>query len=106
MDIIRIAQTDATHGVDEVARVYFGVGARFSLDRLRSASGNIAAETPWQKTALTTLVDDLLAYQSALASRVIGEANGTKGADPVEQWHGSLDGRPGTASVDQHAEPP
>jgi glutamate dehydrogenase len=86
MDIIRIARTDAGHGVEEVARVYFGVGARFSLDRLRSASGNIAAETPWQKTALTTLIDDLFAYQSALASRVIAETNGAKGADPVEQW--------------------
>ena len=86
MDIIRIARTDAHHGVEEVARVYFGVGARFSLDRLRSASSNIAAETPWQKTALTTMVDDLFAYQSALASRVITETNGAKGADPVEQW--------------------
>ena len=86
MDIIRIARTDADHGVDEVARVYFGVGARFSLDRLRTASTTIAAETPWQKTALVTLVDDLFAYQSALASRVITETNGARGADPVEQW--------------------
>jgi glutamate dehydrogenase len=86
MDIIRIARTDAAHGVDEVARVYFGVGARFGLDRLRNATANIAAETPWQKTALTTLIDDLFTYQSALASRVISETNGAKGADPVEQW--------------------
>ena len=91
MDIIRIARTDADHGVEEVARVYFGVGARFSLDKLRTASGTIAAETPWQKTALTTLVDDLFNYQSSLASRVISETNGAKGADPVEQW---LQGRP------------
>ena len=86
MDIIRISQTDAAHSVEEVARVYFGVGARFGLDRLRTASSGIAAETPWQKTALTTLIDDLFAYQSQLASRVIGEANGAKGADPVELW--------------------
>ena len=86
MDIIRIARADAAHGVDEVARVYFGVGARFGLDRLRSATANIAAETPWQKTALTTLIDDLFAYQSSLASRVITETNGAKGGDPVELW--------------------
>jgi glutamate dehydrogenase len=86
MDIIRISQTDADHSVEEVAKVYFGVGARFGLDRLRNASANIAAETPWQKTALTTLVDDLFAYQSQLASRVISEADGAKSGDPVELW--------------------
>ena len=85
MDIIRIARMDAGHSVEEVARVYFGVGARFSLDRLRTASSNIAAETPWQKTALQTLVEDLFTYQSALASRVITEADGA-GGDPVETW--------------------
>ena len=84
MDIIRIARTDAAHGVEDVARVYFGVGARFSLDRLRTATNNVAAETPWQKTALSTLIEDLFNYQSALASRVISETNGA--ADPVDTW--------------------
>jgi glutamate dehydrogenase len=84
MDIIRIARTDAAHGVEDVARVYFDVGARFSLDRLRSATNGISAETPWQKTALATLVEDLFNYQSLLASRVIAETNGA--ADPVEAW--------------------
>jgi glutamate dehydrogenase len=85
MDIISISRADAAHGVNEVARVYFGLGARFSLDRLRSATNGIAAETPWQKTALQTLVDDLFVYQSALASRVITETNGA-GENPVEAW--------------------
>ena len=85
MDIISISRTDAAHGVDEVARVYFGLGARFNLDRLRAATNSVAAETPWQKTALQTLVEDLFNYQSALASRVISESNGA-GVDPVEAW--------------------
>ncbi|MGZ5451066.1 MAG: NAD-glutamate dehydrogenase [Thermoanaerobaculia bacterium] len=84
MDIIRISRTDADHGVEEVARVYFGVGSRFGLDRLRAATNNIAAETPWQKSALQSLVDDLFSYQSALASRVISETNGA--GDPVDMW--------------------
>jgi glutamate dehydrogenase len=83
MDIISISRTEATEGVEGVARVYFGVGERFNLDRLRSASAGVTAETPWQKTALQTLVDDLYGYQSVLASRVIAEANGT---DSVESW--------------------
>jgi glutamate dehydrogenase len=86
MDIIRIARTDAAHGVDDVARVYFGVGERFALDRLRDASQSISAETPWQKTALATLIEDLYGYQSVLASRVISETNGAGGSDPVEAW--------------------
>jgi glutamate dehydrogenase len=85
MDIIRIARADATHGVEDVARVYFGVGERFTLDRLRAASQSVAAETPWQKSALTALAEDFFNYQSTLASRVITETNGA-GSDPVETW--------------------
>jgi glutamate dehydrogenase len=85
MDIIRIARADAKSNVKDVARVYFGVGARFSLDRLRNASSHVSAETPWQKTALSAVVDDLFNYQSTLASRVITETNGASG-DPVEAW--------------------
>ena len=86
MDIIRISRTDDAHGVDDVARVYFGIGERFSLDRLRSASQNVAAETPWQKTALATLVEDLYGYQGSITSRVIGETDGANATDPVETW--------------------
>jgi glutamate dehydrogenase len=84
MDIVRIARKDATHGVEDVARVYFGVGARLNLDRLRSDSAKITAETPWQKNALAALVDDLFNYQSTLASRVISETNGAP--NPVDTW--------------------
>ena len=83
MDIIRIARTDDARGVDEVARVYFGIGERFIFDRLRTASQNVSAETQWQKTALTTLIEDLYAYQSTLASRVISESGGP---EPIETW--------------------
>jgi glutamate dehydrogenase len=90
MDIVRIARTDPAHsgaGIDQVARIYFGVGARFGLDRLRLAGASIAAETPWQKAAVAAVVDDLFSYQSVLASRVIVESNGARdGADPVDAW--------------------
>jgi glutamate dehydrogenase len=84
MDIVRIARTDASHGIEDVAQVYFGVGARLSLDRLRAATATITADTPWQKTALATLVDDLFNYQSTVASRAISETNGAP--NPVEAW--------------------
>ena len=88
MDIVRISRSGDPRqgeGVEEVARVYFGLGSRFGLDRLRSAGASIVAETPWQKAAVAALVDDLFNYQSALASRVIVEMNGSK-ADAVEAW--------------------
>jgi glutamate dehydrogenase len=88
MDIIRISRTDDAHGVEDVARVYFGIGERFSLDRLRGDSQKVSAETPWQKTALTTLVEDLYSYQSAIASRVIGESDGANAINPLETWLG------------------
>jgi glutamate dehydrogenase len=82
LDIVRL--TRAGRAVDDVARVYFGLGARFGLDRLRAAGASIAAETPWQKAAVAVVVDDLFNYQSILASRVIGETDGAR--DPVDAW--------------------
>ena len=90
LDIVRIARTGPAHAgaaIDEVARVYFTVGARFGLDRLRTAGASIAVDTPWQKAAVAAVVDDLFNYQSVLASRVIAESNGARGAaDPVDVW--------------------
>jgi glutamate dehydrogenase len=81
LDIVRLARG---RRVEDVARVYFGVGTRFGLERLRNAGANIAAETPWQKAAVAAVIDDLYQYQSTLASKVISETNGAR--DPVESW--------------------
>ncbi|MGH9420830.1 MAG: NAD-glutamate dehydrogenase, partial [Thermoanaerobaculia bacterium] len=78
LDIVRLSRTGRP--VEDVARVYFAVGARFGLDRLRTAGTSLAAETPWQKAAVAAVVDDLFNYQSTLASRVLSESDG------VEQW--------------------
>jgi glutamate dehydrogenase len=86
MDIIRISSTEAQRGVEDVARVYFGLGERFSLDRLRAASQTVAAETPWQKSALAALVEDFFNYQTVLASRVMTETNGAGSENPVDAW--------------------
>ena len=82
LDIVRL--TRSGRAVGEVAGVYFQVGARFGLDRLRAAGSAIAADTPWQKQAVSALIDDLFTYQSTLASKVIAETDGA--ADPVDNW--------------------
>jgi glutamate dehydrogenase len=82
LDIVRLSRTGRP--VADVAKVYFSVGARFGLERLRTAGAAIPAETPWQKAALSAVVDDLFTYQSTLASKVLTESDGAK--DPVDQW--------------------
>jgi glutamate dehydrogenase len=82
LDIVRLS--GGGRPVEEVARVYFGVGTRFGLERLRVAGASIAADTPWQKAAVAAVIDDLYAYQSTLASKVISETNGVR--EPVESW--------------------
>jgi glutamate dehydrogenase len=82
LDIVRLSRTGRP--VQDVAKVYFSVGARFGLERLRSAGASIAAETPWQKAAVAAAVDDLFNYQSIIASRVLGESNGA--GEPLDGW--------------------
>jgi glutamate dehydrogenase len=82
LDIVRLSRTGRP--VQDVAKVYFSVGARFGLERLRSAGASIAAETPWQKAAVAAAVDDLFNYQSIIASRVLGESNGV--GEPLDGW--------------------
>jgi glutamate dehydrogenase len=82
LDIIRLSREG--RAVEDVACVYFGLGVRFGLDRIRAAGATIAAETPWQKAAVAAVIDDLFNYQSVLAARVIHESNGAR--EPVDVW--------------------
>ncbi|HET7712705.1 MAG TPA: NAD-glutamate dehydrogenase domain-containing protein, partial [Thermoanaerobaculia bacterium] len=84
LDIVRIARQEGS--VEETASIYFGLGARFGLDRLRAAGSSLAVETPWEKAAVAAVVDDLFNYQSVLASRVITEGNGARGGEAVDRW--------------------
>ncbi len=85
-DIVRIAEA-AKRKVEEVARVYFTLGARFGFTWLRAAAEQVTAESEWQKLALAAVVDDLYVQQCQLASQVIGSANGVReAAAAVTQW--------------------
>jgi glutamate dehydrogenase len=101
MDIVRVARkstpdaspaqpaaASAPGEIAAVAQVYFGVGARFDLDRLRAGAAAIAAETPWQKAAVAHVIDDLFSYQSTLTTRIIAEEGADSGAPAgaAEAW--------------------
>jgi len=69
---------------DRAARAFYGVGARFALDALRDVARRLPAETPWQKAAVETLIDDFYALQADLALRVLKSADGAE--DPIAAW--------------------
>ena len=74
--------------IDQAARVFYGVGARFALDALRDAARRLPAETSWQKAAVETLIDDFYGLQAELAERILKTANGTASGmdDPIGAW--------------------
>ena len=74
----------AARPIDLAARVFYGVGARFAIDEMRDAARRLPAETPWQKAAVDTLIDDFYSLQVEFATRVLGSANGA--ADPLGDW--------------------
>ena len=65
--------------VGEVARVYFGLGARFGLEELRGRAGKVGDEDRWQAAAAEALVQDLFAHQSAMTASVLANAGGARG---------------------------
>jgi glutamate dehydrogenase len=80
----RVGQPVAEESIDRAARSFYGVGARCALDGLRDAARRLPAETPWQKAAVETLIDDFYALQADLAERVLKSADGAD--DPVASW--------------------
>ncbi|MSP68474.1 MAG: NAD-glutamate dehydrogenase, partial [Alphaproteobacteria bacterium] len=61
--------------IDEVGRIYFEVGDRLGLDWLHTSALGIAAETHWQRLALTAIVNDLFGRQRALTTVIIDGAD-------------------------------
>jgi glutamate dehydrogenase len=86
LDIVRIAEA-AKAPVEGVARIYFGIGARLGLDWLRGAASRVKTETPWQKLATASIVEDLLALQAELAGRALAAAGGIERVESLaEAW--------------------
>jgi glutamate dehydrogenase len=84
LDIGELAERSA-QPLDRVARIYYGAGAQFALDEMRSAARRLPAETPWQKLALEAMIDDLFALQADLAARVLASDCAVK-PDPISAW--------------------
>ena len=86
-DIVRLA-TSRRLRVCEVARLYFAVGSRFRLGRLRAASEGLNTESHWQKLAVTALVEEIYGHQLALTSQVLDfSGNETDPEKAIAVWN-------------------
>jgi len=70
LDIVEIA-AETKRSVEEVAGVYFGVGGRLELSRLRKQIGGLPADSHWQTLAKAALGDDVSGLQRELTSLVL-----------------------------------
>jgi len=79
-DVVRLAAS-ISRPIEDVARVYFAAGARFGFLWLHRAAGRLAADTAWDKLAVSALVDDLFVQQAELVARVFHLARENEAPD-------------------------
>ena len=89
-DILAIAERFKAR-VDQVGALYFAVGARFSLGRLRAAAGSLTTSGYWDKLATVAAIEDLHAQQRELTANVLvfGQDHGGLVLPPdhlLDQW--------------------
>jgi glutamate dehydrogenase len=82
-DIALLAH-DAKLDVARVAALYFALGEKLGLDRLRQLGAKLSPSDHWDRLALRRLMDDLSAAQRNLARSLLTSAQG--GEDAVDQW--------------------
>jgi glutamate dehydrogenase len=69
-DIVRLASRRQLP-VPYVAKLYYAIGTRFRLGRLRAAADGLESTTHWQKLAIAALVEEIYGHQLALAHQVL-----------------------------------
>jgi glutamate dehydrogenase len=85
-DIVRLAGRRKLP-VPQVAKLYFAVGTRFKLGRLRAASGGLESETHWQKLAVAALIEDIYGHQLALTNQVLDFSDGATAPEKaIDAW--------------------
>jgi len=88
LDVAEIAE-HAHRSVDEVAGVFFALGDRLGLDRLRAQIAALPADGYWQARAKAALGDDLADLQREFAAQAIAWQGTGGSADAVAAWEGA-----------------
>jgi glutamate dehydrogenase len=73
------------HAIGSVAKLYFGVGDRIGLDRLRLLAARITPAEHWDRLAIRRLVDDLFAAQRMLAQSLLMNLSKDAGPDEAQK---------------------
>ncbi|HUY68751.1 MAG TPA: hypothetical protein VMV79_05565, partial [Alphaproteobacteria bacterium] len=63
-----------------IADIFFGLGRRLGLDWLTERARALVVETPWQREAVATILDEFAANHSKLTALIIGKAAKSKKA--------------------------
>ena len=80
-DVVRLAASHKTP-VRPAAALYFAVGTRFHMGRLRAAAEGLPSSSHWQRLAVDALIEEIYGHQLALAGKVLAHAGkNLKGAD-------------------------
>jgi glutamate dehydrogenase len=85
-DIVGLAKAHGRTAV-EAAAVYYALGTRFRLGRLRAACEAMDAGDHWRKLAIGALVEEIYAHQLALADQALkGAIKGEAASATLERW--------------------
>ena len=85
-DLIRLAFRRKLDVLD-AARMYFAIGTRFKLGRLRAAAEYMEAESHWQQLAVAALVEEVYSHQLALAGQVLDLSGGKlEPSKAIDTW--------------------
>lgn len=86
LDVVRFAARRKCNVLDG-ARIYYAVGTRFKLGRLRAATDSMGTDSHWQQLAIAALVEEVYAHQLALANLVMDSSTAKMDASKaVEAW--------------------
>lgn len=84
-DILRIAGRQGL-GIETAGRLYFAVGARFSLGRLRAAAEKLSGRGHWLKLAAAAAIEDLYGHQRDITAAVAAHHPDLPADEAVAAW--------------------
>ena len=86
IDIVMLAELRGLK-VCDVAALYFAVGSKFRLGRLRASCEALASDSHWQKLAVSALVEELFGHQYNLTAHVLEVSqNVTEPGKAIKVW--------------------
>jgi glutamate dehydrogenase len=77
LDVVLLAE-ETSKDPAQVGALYFDLGARLGLDRLRVVAGRFAPPDHWDRLALRRLMDDLSSAQRGIARKLLREGTGAE----------------------------